>query len=198
MWCQKSLGLNTARNFPYSSWLQCLGNSIVKKLIKLTVGEGEAWSDIAFRDSCMKGTNKEDSVGCETEPSHTHCPHASSGPPANLQYLPFRFLGNSWKASFLSCLFSLPLSLFLQLRLPEWKAYALWWSRSTPSGLQKMTLVWNDDLWPQNKTESIHRSASMRTQHRWVSAVICEDEGTTYTLVLCISKLVGFFIDLEG
>lgn len=66
-----------------------------KNLIKLTVGEGEAWSDIVFRDSYMKATNKEESVGWETEPSHTHSPHASSGPPVNLKYLPFRFLGNS-------------------------------------------------------------------------------------------------------
>ncbi len=71
-----------------------------KNLIKLTVGEGEAWSEIVFCDSCMKAANKEVSVGWETEPSHTHCPHASSGPPANLQYLPFKFLGNSWRASF--------------------------------------------------------------------------------------------------
>lgn len=49
-----------------------------EKLIKLTVGEGEAWSDIIFHDSCMKATNKQDSVGCETEPSHTRCPHAAS------------------------------------------------------------------------------------------------------------------------
>lgn len=95
--------------------LQCLGNFIVKKLIKLTVGEGEAWSDIAFRDSCMKATNKEHCVGWETEPSHTHCPHASSGLPANLQYLPFRFLGNSWSASFLSRVYFLSLSLSLSL-----------------------------------------------------------------------------------
>lgn len=75
--------------------LQCCGYSIVKQLIELTVEEGEAWSDIVFRDSCMKATNEQESVGWETEPSHTHCPHASSGPPANLQYLPFRVLGNS-------------------------------------------------------------------------------------------------------
>lgn len=117
------------RNIPYSSstLLQCHGNSIVKKLNKLTVGEGEAWSDIVFRDCCMKATNKEDSVGWETEPSHTHCPHASSGPPANLQYLPFRFLGNSWRASFLSCVYFLSLS-SCSSGLLEWKAYALLWA----------------------------------------------------------------------
>lgn len=63
--------------------------------IELTVREGEAWSDIIFCDSCVKVTSKEDSVDWETQQSHIHCPHASSGPAANLQYLPFRFLGNS-------------------------------------------------------------------------------------------------------
>lgn len=78
------------------------GYTTVKKLIKLTVGEGEAWSDIIVRDSCMKATNKQNRVGWETEPSHTFCPHASLGLPANLQYLLFRVLVNSWRPSFLT------------------------------------------------------------------------------------------------
>lgn len=37
----------------------------------LTVGEGDAWSHIVFRDSCVDVTNQQDRVGGETEPSHT-------------------------------------------------------------------------------------------------------------------------------
>lgn len=40
---------------------------------KLTVGEGETWSDIVFCGSCMEVSNKK-----ETEPSHDHGPHAST------------------------------------------------------------------------------------------------------------------------
>ena len=39
------------------------GYSIVKKLIKLTVGEGETWSDIVFCDSCMKATDEQENAG---------------------------------------------------------------------------------------------------------------------------------------
>lgn len=129
------------RDIPYSDsmLLRCCGNSIVK--IKLTVGEGEAWSDITFRDSCMKATNKKDSEGWETEPSHAHCPHASSGPPANLHYLPFRFLGTSWRAFFKAVFIFSPSLFFPAPRLLEWRVCALSWSQ-TPSGRQKMMLVW--------------------------------------------------------
>lgn len=135
----------------------------------------------------MKATNKKDSEGWETEPSHAHCPHASSGPPANLHYLPFRFLGNSWRAFFKAVFIFSPSLFFPAPRLLEWRVCALSWSQ-TPSGRQKMMLVWTIS---QNMTESLHGSAAMRTRHCRVSAEICDDEGTRLKLVICISRLFG-------
>lgn len=48
-----------------------------EEVVKLTVRKGEAWSYVIFRDSRMKTTKQKDNEGRETQPSHTHCPHAS-------------------------------------------------------------------------------------------------------------------------
>lgn len=98
----------------------------------------------------------------------------------------FQVFGEFMKSVFFNlCLFSLSSSLALcscSSRLLEWKAYALLWSCGAPSGLQTV-LVWNDELWPQNKTESLHRSASMRTQHHRASAEICEDAKNNIRMI---------------
>lgn len=155
--------------------------------IKLTVGEGEAWSDITFRDSCMKATNKKDSEGWETEPSHAHCPHASSGPPANLHYLPFRFLGNSWRAFFLSRVYFLSRSLFPAPRLLEWRVCALSLSQ-TPSGRQKMMLVWTIcDLRTRQKASSDQLPCVHVTAGSQPRSVMMKEKDKK--LVICIIKL---------
>lgn len=114
---------------------------------------------------------------------------------SQLAVFAFQVCGEFMKSVFFKlCLFSLLLSLSsCGSRLLEWKVYALSWSQ-TPLGLRKMMLVWNDR---HNKTGSLHRSASMRTHHRRVSAEVCEDEGTTFELAICISKLAGFHVDVE-
>lgn len=52
--------------------------------ITLTVAEAEAGSHVIFRDSCVKVSNKEDGADQETQPSHSNCLPASSGPAAKL------------------------------------------------------------------------------------------------------------------
>lgn len=52
--------------------------------ITLTVGEAEAGSHVTFRDSCVEVSNKEGGADRETQPSHSNCLPASSGPAANL------------------------------------------------------------------------------------------------------------------
>lgn len=80
---------------------------------KLTVSEGETRSDIIIRDSCVKAANKQDSTGREAKPSHAYCPHASSEPTANLQYLLLRLWLNSWRPSLTRVHYLLPLRLSL-------------------------------------------------------------------------------------
>lgn len=138
--------------------------------IQLTVREGQARSDIIFCDSCMKVTSK-DSVDWETQWSHIHRPHSSSGPGANSQCLPLRFLRNSWRASFIKpCLFSPSFS--LPAAIGSLRIYALLWSALL--GLLKMILDWN--VWPQNKTEGLQWPASISPQS--AGTEICEDKGT--------------------
>lgn len=78
--------------------------------ITLTVGEAEAGSHVIFRDSCVKVSNKEDGADRETQPSHSNCPPASTGPAANL--FAFQVFLGIHEVSFneAPCIFSLSLS----------------------------------------------------------------------------------------
>lgn len=107
---------------------------------------------------------------------------------SQLAVFPFRFLVNSWRASFITLVYFLllSLSLVLQLQAPwtEYVCTGVNWGQS--SGLQTMTLVWNDDLWPQSN--SLHWSASMHTRQHRVTAETYQDKETAFKLV-CISTL---------
>lgn len=72
----------------------------------LTVGEGEAGSDITFCDPSLKVTDKEDSKDWKMQHSHLHCPHSFAGLPATLCLSDFgRIHEESLIKLYLCCLF---------------------------------------------------------------------------------------------
>lgn len=103
-------------------------------------------------DGCENRTNKKERAEWDTQPSHAHCPYVSSGLPVTV------CLSGFWRIHEESLLAGFILNL------------------SAALGSLKMMLIWNEDLRPQNKTETLHRLAPMCTQ----SAVseICEEKRT--------------------
>lgn len=88
--------------------------SFARTWLILTVGEGEAGSDVTFCDPSLKVTDKEESKDWKMQHSHDHCPHSSAGLPATLCLSDFgRIHEESFIKLYLYCFFlslSLPFS----------------------------------------------------------------------------------------
>lgn len=96
------------------------------------------------------------------------------------------FWGIHEELFFKPCLFSLPLS-FSSTQAPWMEGLCTVFKSDSLRPAEDDAGL--DDLWPQNKTESLLGSAAMRTRHCRVSAEICDDEGKRLKLVICIIKL---------
>lgn len=82
----------------------------------LTVGEGQAGSDIAFWRPSLQATDKEDRQDRKMQHSHVRGPRSSAGLPATLCFSDFSRIHEESFIKLYLCCFSLSLSLSLQLQ----------------------------------------------------------------------------------
>lgn len=183
-------------SLPYWTVLIITKMTCARRWWILTVGEGEARSDITFWGPSGKVKDKEDSKDWKMEHSHVDCPHSFAGLPVTFCLSDFGRLHEVCLCSLSlsrSCVLSLSLTLSLQLQ-GVWMGTAQLWGPGSPLGLLKMTLVRNGDLWPPNGMDSLCWSASALTP----ASQICEEEATLVWWGIFKGKLEGLVIDLKG
>lgn len=169
--------------------------SFARTWLILTVGEGEAGSDVTFCDPSLKVTDKEESKDWKMQHSHDHCPHSSAGLPATLCLSDFgRIHEESFFKLYLYCFF-LSLSPFLcSFRGFEWKLHS-WEVQAVPWACWRWCWFGTEicDL-RTGRTASVVQPPCVQT----AAAQICEEKATLVWWGIFIGRLEGLFIDLEG